>query len=96
MTQLTIEIPDELAVRLQPVQNRMSDILELGLRQLQPTVTAKKKNRRMDSASVFASLPPGRTPTVAMPIAHLQSLIGLIPTMEGDALLDTEAMYDEV
>ena len=36
MTQLTIEVSDELALRLQPVRNRMLDIIELGLRELQP------------------------------------------------------------
>ena len=33
MVQLTIEVPDELANRLKPVQMRLPDILELGLRQ---------------------------------------------------------------
>jgi hypothetical protein len=36
MVQLMIEVPDDLAVRLTPVQNRLVDILELGLRELAP------------------------------------------------------------
>jgi len=32
MVQLTIDVAEELATRLQPVQNRLVDILELGLR----------------------------------------------------------------
>jgi hypothetical protein len=33
--QITVTIPDELATRLQPVGNRLPEILELGLRELQ-------------------------------------------------------------
>lgn len=36
VVQLMIEVPDELAVRLKPLQNRLVDILELGLRELAP------------------------------------------------------------
>ncbi|MFN8491914.1 MAG: hypothetical protein U0350_30215 [Caldilineaceae bacterium] len=36
MVQLTIEVPEDLADRLQPVRNRMADILELGLRDIEP------------------------------------------------------------
>ena len=37
MVQLTIEIPEELASRLQPVQDRLLEIVELGLREINPT-----------------------------------------------------------
>jgi len=36
MVQLTIEVPDELAFRLQPNQNRLVEIIELGLREITP------------------------------------------------------------
>jgi hypothetical protein len=36
MVQLTIEIPEELASRLQPVQDRLLEIVELGLREINP------------------------------------------------------------
>lgn len=36
MVQLTIEIPEELAFKLQPMQNRMTEIIELGLQAVQP------------------------------------------------------------
>ncbi len=36
MAELTIEIPDELAARLRPVQDRLAEIIELGLRELAP------------------------------------------------------------
>jgi hypothetical protein len=34
MTELTIRIPDELALRLQPVQDRLVEIIELGLQKI--------------------------------------------------------------
>lgn len=36
MVELTIEIPEELASRLQPVQDRLLEIMELGLREISP------------------------------------------------------------
>ena len=36
MVQLTIEVPEELAFRLQPLQNRLVEIIELGLREITP------------------------------------------------------------
>ncbi len=37
MVQLTIEVPEELAARLKPMQNRLVDLLELGLRGFEPS-----------------------------------------------------------
>lgn len=34
MAQLTIELPDELVQKLEPVQNQLPDIIELGLRHI--------------------------------------------------------------
>jgi hypothetical protein len=34
MVELTIQIPDELAQRLQPMQNRLAEVIELGLREM--------------------------------------------------------------
>lgn len=34
MAELTIQIPDDLAVRLQPVKDQMAEIIELGLREM--------------------------------------------------------------
>lgn len=36
MVQLTIEVPEELAFRLQPLQNRLVEIIEVGLREITP------------------------------------------------------------
>ncbi len=34
MVELTIQIPDDLALQLQPMQNRLPEIIELGLREI--------------------------------------------------------------
>ncbi len=34
MIELTVQIPNELALRLQPVQGRLTEIIELGLREM--------------------------------------------------------------
>ncbi len=34
MTQITVEIPNDLAQRLRPVQNRLPEIIEIGLREV--------------------------------------------------------------
>lgn len=39
---------------------------------------------------------PYRYPTVPLPASSLDSLIGIMPPVGGDALADTEALYDEV
>ncbi len=40
--------------------------------------------------------PPYRYPAVAAPISALREVIGILPEgYEGDALADTEALYDE-
>ena len=36
MIEMTIHIPDELASRLEPVQDRLAEIIELGLREMEP------------------------------------------------------------
>lgn len=37
MVELIIQIPDDLATQLRPMQNRLIEIIELGLRQITPT-----------------------------------------------------------
>ncbi len=40
--------------------------------------------------------PPFRYPTVPLPPSVLDGLVGIMPPVGGDALADTEALYDEV
>ena len=37
MTELTIQIPDDLALRLRPMQDRLVEIIELGLQKITQT-----------------------------------------------------------
>ena len=37
MAELTIEVPDDLAMQLKPMQDRLIEIIELGLRDIQQT-----------------------------------------------------------
>lgn len=40
--------------------------------------------------------PPEYYPTVPVPLSTLDGLVDLMPPVGGDALADTEALYDEV
>lgn len=48
------------------------------------------------STSVREERPPYVYPTVPLPASALDGLIGIMPPVGGDALADTEALYDEV
>ena len=37
---------------------------------------------------------PFRYPTVSLPLASLSGLVGIMPPVGGDALAETEALYD--
>jgi len=37
MVELTLRLPDDLAMRLRPVQDRLPEIIELGLREIVPS-----------------------------------------------------------
>jgi hypothetical protein len=47
-------------------------------------------------ATELPESPRFRFPTVPVPASSLDRLIGLMTEVEGDALADTEALYDEV
>jgi hypothetical protein len=48
------------------------------------------------SVSVGEERPPYVYPTVPLPTSVVDGLIGIVPPVGGDALADTEALYDEV
>lgn len=88
-TQTTKEAIDALLDTLPPesltVVRQFVEFLRQQAQQGQPVVTA-----------VAEVHPPYLYPTVATPISNLQSLgHGLNVGYEGDALADTEALYDE-
>ncbi|MBI1880063.1 MAG: hypothetical protein HYR94_17900 [Chloroflexi bacterium] len=57
MVELTIQIPDDLALRLNPVRNRLTEIIELGLREFVPA-----QNRL--SSEVVEFLASGPSPQI--------------------------------
>jgi len=55
-----------------------------------------RRGQPVVSASVREERPPYIYPTVPLPASALDGLVGVMPPVEGDALADTEALYDEV
>ncbi len=54
MAELTIQIPDELALQLKPLENRLVEIIELGLRE----VTQNHYGLYQEVVEFLASSPP--------------------------------------
>jgi len=65
---------------------RFVQFLQEQARQGQPVVIAFEQEEH----------PPYRYPTVPVPASALDGLVGIMPPVGGDALADTEALYDEV
>ena len=68
------------------VVDRFVQFLREQVQRDQPVVAVSEKKER----------PPYLYPTVPLPASVLDGLIGIMPPVEGDALADTEALYDEV
>ena len=68
------------------VVERFVQFLREQVQRDQPVVAVSEKEER----------PPYLYPTVPLPASVLDGLIGIMPPVEGDALADTEALYDEV
>ncbi len=93
MTQLTIEIPKNLARRLKPVQNRMVEIIELGLHQIEPSHT----NLYSKIIEFLASGPTPEEIIALRPSETVQERIGeLLDKNRAGTLAETEeAELDE-
>ena len=55
-----------------------------------------RQGRPVVSVSEEKDRPSYRYPTVPLPVSALDGLVGIMPPVGGDALADTEALYDEV
>ena len=55
-----------------------------------------RRGQPVGSVSVREERRPYVYPTVPLPASVLDGLVGIMPPVEGDALADTEALYDEV
>ncbi len=67
MVKLTIQVPSDLSTRLQPLRDRMAEIIELGLRAITPT-------RHRLYSEVIEFLASGPTP---------QEIVEFRPSAEG-------------
>jgi hypothetical protein len=90
MSPLTLEVPDELAERLRPLQEDLPHILELGLSQLEPQSPGSYRS----GAEVFellARLPSPEEILALRPSAKTQArLRALLTKIKGDGLTPTE------
>lgn len=77
---------DDLPLESVGVAERFLQFLREQAQRGQPIVTAPMEAER----------PPYRYPTVPVPASSLEGLTDVMPPVGGDALVDTEALYDEV
>jgi hypothetical protein len=77
---------DELPPESLPVVEQFAQFLREQARLGQPVATVPAQKE----------LPLYRYPTVPLPASALDGLIGIMPPVGGDALADTEALYDGV
>ncbi|RMF30853.1 MAG: hypothetical protein D6759_11125 [Chloroflexi bacterium] len=76
---------DELPPASQAVVERFVEFLHEQARRGRPVVVTPEGEEK----------PPYLYPTVPVPASSLDGLIGVMPPVGGDALADTEALYDE-
>ncbi len=76
----------ELPPESLPVVEQFVRFLNEQAQNGQPVVTKEEKEER----------PPYKYPTIPVPAAAIEGLIGIMPSVGGDALADTEALYDDV
>jgi hypothetical protein len=84
--QSILDLLDDLPPESLTVVEALVRFLRDQARQGQPVVAA------LDSTGQ----PRFRYPTVPVPASSLDGLVGIMPPVGGDALADTEALYDEV
>jgi len=94
MVELTIQIPDDLATQLQPVQNRLLEIIELGLRQIVPA----QYPLHQEVIEFLASGPAPQTIIDFHPSTDAQNRVAdlLAKNQEGALTSDEKNELDEV
>jgi len=83
--QSILDLLDELPAESLSVVEALARLLRDQAQRGSPVVVAPDR----------AGAPPFRYPTVAVPAAKLDGLVGIMPPVGGDALADTEALYAE-
>ena len=93
MVELTIQIPDDLATQLRPVQDRLIEIIELGLRQIAPA----QYPLHQEVIEFLASGPPPQTIIDFHPSIDAQSRVAslLAKNEEGSLTPDEQRELDE-
>jgi len=87
MVELTIQIPNELASRLQPVQDRLAEVIELGLREMAPA----QYGLHNEVIEFLASGPTPRAIIAFRPSAQAQARVAeLLDKNRAGALTPTE------
>jgi hypothetical protein len=80
------ELLDDLPSTSLPIVEQFVEFLRQQAQRGQPVVIAS-----------IQEAPPYRYPTVALPASSLDTWVNLLPEgYDGDALADTEALYDKV
>jgi hypothetical protein len=93
MTELTIQIPDDLAMRLQPVQDRLIEIIEFGLQK----VTHAQYGLHNEVTEFLASSPSPRAIINFRPSAEAQTRVTELLNKNQDGTLspDEQAELDQ-
>jgi hypothetical protein len=81
-----LSLLDELPPESLNVVEQFVRFLHEQARQGRTVTTISEENER----------PPYLYPSVPVPASSLDGLVGIMPPVGGDALADTEALYDEV
>ena len=71
MVELTLQLPDELAMRLKPMQDRLPEIIELGLREIAPSQHALHN----EVIEFLASGPSAQSVVAFRPSAEAQTRV---------------------
>lgn len=100
MSQLIVEIPEELAIRLQPYVSELPQILELGLRQFDPVSYAEPGSdvfKELDSVIEFLNTSPTPEEVIALrPSKLLQTYLNALleKNRNGDMTEVEEAWWE--
>ena len=89
--QRIIRLLDDLPPKSLSVVEQFVLFLARQVRRSEPVVFAESAAQEPDEQRAAY-----RYPTVGLPPETLHGLVGLMPPVAGDALADTEALYDDV
>jgi hypothetical protein len=83
--------------RKQKIYDLLDDLPPEGLEAVEGFIRFLREQiqKAQTTADAAADQPaPFRYPTLSLPLASLSGLVGMMPPVGGDALAETEALYD--